>query len=96
MLKDVTKVESLSGYKLMLSFEDGVIGVVDVADLIEFTGVFEPLKEHDYFIQVRINPEIGTICWPNDADIDPDVLYSLVTGEPIPDFVTEHTETPSD
>jgi len=25
----------------------------------------------------------GTICWPNDADWDPLVLYSLVTGRPI-------------
>ncbi|MGB3715933.1 MAG: DUF2442 domain-containing protein [Candidatus Promineifilaceae bacterium] len=96
MLKDVTKVKFLDGHQLMLFFEDGVTGIVDVAELIEFTGVFEPLKEHDYFIQVRVNPEIGTICWPNDADIDPDVLYSLVTGEPIPNFVREHTETPSD
>jgi hypothetical protein len=32
---------------------------------------------------VRVNPELGTIAWPNDADWDPLVLYSLVTGRPI-------------
>ena len=96
MLKDVTEVKSLEGYRLMLSFDDGVTGIVDISELIEFTGVFEPLLESDYFDQVRVDPEIGTICWPNDADIDPDVLYHLVTGEPIPSFVTERTEIPSD
>lgn len=34
--------------------------------------------------EVGLNPELGTICWPNEADLDPDVLYSMVTGEPLP------------
>lgn len=96
MLKDVTKVKALEGFQLMLYFEDGVAGTVDVADLIEFTGVFKLLRERDYFVQVRVNPDIGTICWPNGADIDPDVLYHLVTGTPIPDFAKESTKTPGD
>jgi len=46
--------------------------------------VFAPLPERDYFAQVRVNPDTGTIYWPNDADLDPDVLYALVSGEPTP------------
>jgi hypothetical protein len=83
MLQDVTKVEYLAGYKLRLRFEDGAEGVVDVAELISFTGVFEPLKDKAYFARVRVDPDIGTVCWPNGADIDPDVLYAAVTGEAI-------------
>jgi hypothetical protein len=86
MLKDVTEVETLDEHRLHLHFEDGVEGVVDLAEIVQFSGVFAPLKEHAYFVQVRVNSEIGTICWPNGADIDPDVLYALVTGEPIPSF----------
>jgi hypothetical protein len=86
MLKDVVAVKPLDGYRLEIRFEDGVSGVVDVAELVPFKGVFAPLKERDYFIQVHVNPEIGTICWPNEADLDPDVLYSLVSGKPIPEF----------
>ena len=86
MLKDVTEVNPLDEYRLHLHFEDGVEGVVDLAEIVEFAGVFAPVEEHTYFVQVRVNPDIGTICWPNGADIDPDVLYALVTGEPIPSF----------
>lgn len=83
MLKDVVQVRPLDGYRLYLRFEDEVEGSVDIAELIEFTGVFAPLLERDYFVQVRADLELGTICWPNGADLDPDVLYAQVTGEPI-------------
>lgn len=83
MLKDVIVVEPLDNHRLYLLFEDGVEGVVSLTELVDFTGVFTPLRQPDYFAQVRVDPELGTICWPNGADIDPDVLYSQVTGEPI-------------
>jgi hypothetical protein len=83
MLQDVTSVEYLADYQLRLRFEDGVEGVVDVAQLVAFTGVFAPLKDKVYFSLVRVNADIGTICWPNGADLDPDVLYATVTGEAI-------------
>ena len=86
MLKDVTEVRPLEGHRLHIRFEDGVEGVVDLAEIIQFTGVFAPLQDRAYFARVHVNPEVGTICWPNGADIDPDVLYSLVAGEPIPSF----------
>jgi hypothetical protein len=27
------------------------------------------------FRQVTVDPQLGTIVWPNGADVDPDVLY---------------------
>ncbi|WP_235334783.1 MULTISPECIES: DUF2442 domain-containing protein [Aphanizomenon] len=66
-----------------LKFDDGKEGIVDVSQLIEFTGVFQPLKDLDFFKPVKVNPEWGTIYWDNGADLDPDVLYSVITGESI-------------
>jgi hypothetical protein len=83
MLQDVTEVECPADYRLRLRFEDGVEGIVDVTELGAFTGVFAPLKDKTYFAQVRVDADIGTICWPNGADLDPDVLYATVTGEAI-------------
>jgi hypothetical protein len=84
MLKDVIEVQSLDGHRLRLRFEDDAVGIVDIAQLIQFVGVFAPLAEHEYFSRVRVEPELGTIVWPNGTDIDPDVLYALATGEPLP------------
>jgi hypothetical protein len=83
MLKDIVEVRPLGGYRLHLRFEDGAEGTVDVSQHVRFDGVFEPLREREYFERVRVDEESGTICWPNGADLDPDVLYSRVVGKPI-------------
>ena len=62
MLIDIISVVPSDNYSLKLRFEDGVEGVVDIAKLIEFTGVFSPLKDVDFFTQVRVHPELGTVC----------------------------------
>lgn len=81
---DVTSVNVLPGRNLELVFEDGLRAVVDMDRIVKnYTGVFAPLLDQDYFQQVRLDPELGTIVWPNGADVCPDVLYSLASGKPI-------------
>ncbi|MEH2051856.1 DUF2442 domain-containing protein [Nostoc sp.] len=87
MLKDIIEVIPHDNYQLYLKFEDGKEGIVDVNQLIEFTGIFTPLKDLNYFKTVKINPEWGTIYWDNGADLDPDVLYSVVTNQSIPTYI---------
>ena len=84
MLKDVVDVKPLDGYRLYLRFEDGAQGEVDVAKLIAFTGVFAALRDKAIFDQVRVDPALGTVVWPDGGDLDPDVLYAQATGEPLP------------
>lgn len=81
MLQDIIEVRALPGYRLYLSFEDGVQGEIELKKIIKFTGIFEPLEEYDYFSQVIVNPDLGTIQWPNEADLDPDVLYNKITEQ---------------
>lgn len=86
MLRDIVAVQPLEDYRLRLRFDHGQEGVVDIAQHVAFTGVFEPLRDIEYFRQVRVNPDIGTICWPNEADLAPEVLYAIVVGQPYPDL----------
>ena len=83
MLKDIVEARATGGHRLQIRFEDGVEGEIDLAKLVEFKGVFEALEDPAEVARVRVDPELGTVCWPSGADLDPDVLYSTVTGTPI-------------
>jgi len=80
VLKDIVAATAVGDYRLHLRFEDGVEGVIDLTPVLSFRGVFEPLKDPNYFNQVRVDPELGSVAWPNGADLDPDVLYGRLTG----------------
>lgn len=78
MLRDVVAVQALPGHRLSVEFDDGLQGVVDVAKLVRFTGVFEPLQEPTFFASGAVHRELGVVCWPNGADLDSDVLHAHV------------------
>lgn len=71
----IRSVQPLEGFVLRLSFDDGTEREVDLEG--ELWGpVFEPLRKNpELFRQVRVDEELGTIVWPNGADMDPDVLH---------------------
>ena len=84
MLTDIIEARPLGGYRLYLRYADDTAGEIDLAPLLQFTGVFEPLRDPQFFGLVQVDPEIGTIVWPNGADLCPDVLRHHLTGEPLP------------
>ena len=73
-LVDVTDVEVTGSYRLRLTFEDGLVGIIDFGNRT-WTGVFEPLRDPAYFAQVSVDREAGTIAWPNGTDMAPEPLY---------------------
>jgi len=95
MWHDVVDVELKGNCRVFLRFDNGASGVVDVAKLVEFSGVFAPLQEQAFFDQVHVEPDLGTIVWPNGADLDPIVLYAVATGQAIPDL-TPASQIPTD
>jgi hypothetical protein len=73
----VTRVERLGEYRLRLTFNDAIVGDIDLA--AELWGeMFEPLRDIAQFNQVRVDPELGTLVWPNGADLDPEGLHDAV------------------
>jgi hypothetical protein len=73
-LVDVTGVEVVGDFRLRLTFEDGTVGDVDFSAR-DWRGVLEPLSDAEYFARVRVDPESGTIAWPNGVDLAPEPLY---------------------
>jgi Protein of unknown function (DUF2442) len=72
----VKNVSYQSGYKLLLTFEDGIQKLVDLKPHLEGE-IFEPLKDINYFKTVSLNPDLDTIVWSNNADFSPDFLYEI-------------------
>lgn len=70
----VLSVEVLGHYRLRLTFNDGGSRDVDLTGKL-IGPVFEPLADPDFFAQVRVDEELGTVTWPNGADLDPLVLH---------------------
>lgn len=84
MLPRVTDVHYLGDFRLELFFSDGAHGELDFrARIVGRGGVFTPLQDVEFFRQVSVDSEAGTLVWPNGVDFCPDVLYSEVTGRPI-------------
>jgi hypothetical protein len=74
LLARVTAVEPLEGFRLRLTFTDGLVREVDLSEDL-WGPMAEPLKDPAYFRQVRVDPESRTVVWPNGFDLDPDVLH---------------------
>lgn len=67
----------LDGYRVWLAFDDGREGVADLAaDL--WGEVFEPLRDQKVFARLRADPVLGTLVWPNGADLAPEYLYDKI------------------
>jgi hypothetical protein len=84
MFPRVIDVRHLRNHILELTFADGIQTEMDFAKRIMGRGgVFASLEDVSFFKQVKVDPEAGTLVWPNEVDFDPDVLYNEATGEPI-------------
>jgi predicted nucleotidyltransferase len=73
---DVTGVRVLGDYVLELTFSTGEVRVLDVEPHL-WGEAFRPLVEdYDLFTAVRVDPELGTIVWPNGADLAPETVHA--------------------
>lgn len=77
MAMHVTDVETLENYELKLTFNNGVTGVVDLSNAL-WGEMFVPLSDPLLFSQIQLDPELGTVSWPNGADLAPEFLYDLI------------------
>lgn len=73
---DVTDVRVLARYLVLLAFADGSERVIDLEPLL-WGPMFQPLLgNYEVFSQVRVDPDAGTIVWPNGADLSPRTLFA--------------------
>ena len=74
----VTDAKYVSDYKILVFFNDGIQGIVDLKNSIKGK-VFKPLHDIEYFKNFKRNK--WTIEWECEADFAPEYLYDLATQE---------------
>ena len=78
----VAGVAVVGDHVLRLLFTDGMAGDVDFS-AERWTGVLEPLNDSAYFARVTVDPEAGTIAWPDGIDLAPEPLYEQACAHPL-------------
>jgi hypothetical protein len=71
----IIAVDILDRYSLRVHFDNGTVKEIDLEPVL-YGELYEPLRDPDFFRQVMVDDEVGTIVWPNGADFDPDMLYT--------------------
>lgn len=70
----VTRFSIVGPYTLLVAFDDGTEQRIDFRPVL-YGPLFGPLQDPATFNAVRLDTEVGTLVWPNDADFDPATLH---------------------
>jgi hypothetical protein len=70
----VREFQTVAPYTLRVEFEDGTQQLINFRPMLA-GHLFGPLRDLAVFNQVRIDPEVHTLVWPNGADFDPATLH---------------------
>ena len=76
-IHEIIQAKWIKDYMLELTFNNLQKGRVDLKQYLG-RGVFKELSKVEKFKRFKVNAELGTLCWPNGADIAPEVLYREV------------------
>jgi hypothetical protein len=80
LLTTVVDFEIVGPYTLRIVFDDGQEQTINFEPVL-YGYYYGPLRDLQLFNQVRLDPEIQTLVWPNDADFDPATLYNWHRGD---------------
>jgi len=69
----VCSFDILAPYTLKVGFDDGTEQTINFQPILSGE-LYRPLRELLLFNEVRIDPEVHTLVWPNGADFDPATL----------------------
>jgi len=74
LMINVTDFVIVGPYTLRITFDNGGERTINFAPMLAGY-YYAPLRALDFFNQVRLDPEVHTLVWPNGADFDPATLY---------------------
>ena len=84
MTHDICRVisfEWVAAYTLCVWFDDASSQLIDFGPVLKGE-LYGPLRDPTLFDQVRIDPEVHTLIWPNGADFNPVILHNWPESGP--------------
>jgi len=88
----VVSFQKVAPFTLRIHFDDGTSQVIDFRSVLKGQ-LYGPLQESALFDQVRIDPEVHTLVWPNGADFDPAILHNWSESSPALKALAEKWES---
>ncbi|MBX2964607.1 MAG: DUF2442 domain-containing protein [Cyclobacteriaceae bacterium] len=79
---------ALPGWKLMIEYEDGLKGIIDLKLWKEKKGVFTIWEDEENFKRFRITPD-KKIEWNDEVDMDPDAFYLQLIGKTFEEYASD-------
>jgi hypothetical protein len=77
----VISFQKTAPFILRVQFDDGTSQTIDFRPVLKGE-LYGPLQEATLFDQVRVDPEVHTLVWPNGADFDPAILHNWPESGP--------------
>ena len=78
-MRSLVKAEYLDGYRIKVTFDNGIVKIRDFKEEIfrfQDSNVVKPLVDPDYFKKFKIVNNYGGLEWPNGYDCCPNWLYN--------------------
>ena len=70
----ISEFEIIAPYTLRVRFDDNTEQTINFQPVF-YGEIYLPLQDSTVFNQVRLDPEVRTLVWPNGADFDPADLH---------------------
>lgn len=88
MIKPV-KVKALAGYRIWVSFEDGVAGEFDLAEFAKRGNLFAKWEDRVFFEDVKLDPGWRSIFWGDGDELElcSDMVYMELTGKSVDELM---------
>lgn len=74
----ITIAKAIPDYKIEVTFDDGVSGIIDLKEFIA-NGIFSELKDEHFFKRVYTNGY--SIAWSEELEIDMLTVYAELSGK---------------
>ena len=72
---EVVGVAVIRPHVMRLLFSDGVVRDFEFVPGAGRGSLLKPLDDPAYFADVRVDPDVRTVVWPNGLDLTPEVLH---------------------